>query len=88
MSQNANNDQARAIFLAQNIAKVDEITRRADIIELVTILRRMTVFDQLNLVEKVQDPQALRYLGSAGLQRDARAAMINKLQSLAALGIK
>lgn len=88
MAANANSDQARAIFLAQNIAKVDEITRRADIIELVTILRRMTIFDQLALVEKIQDPQALKYLGSAGLQKQARAEMINKLQRLAALGIK
>jgi len=88
MSANLNADQLRAITLAQGLASVDIDTRRADIIELVTILKRLDVFQQMALVAAINIPQALKYLGSAGLQQQARADMINKLQKLAAVGIK
>ena len=88
MASNLNADQQRAMILANGLANTDINTRRADIIELVTILKRLDVFQQMDLVTAVNNPQALRYLGSAGLQQQARANMINKLQSLAAIGIK
>ncbi len=88
MATNLNGDQQRLIQLATSIAQQSIEVRRADIIEMVTIIRRLTFVEQFAVVDAVNDPQALRYLGSAGLQKNARARMITKLQELAAIGIK
>lgn len=81
-------DQQRLIKLATEIAKQDIIVRRADITEMVSIIRRLQPIDQRKVIEQINDPQALRYLSTAGISQDARARLHQKLQELAALGIK
>ncbi len=81
-------DQQRLIQLATNIANADILTRRVDITEMVNIIHRITQIELRPVVEAVNNPTALRYLITAGLPQDVRARAINKLQELAAIGIK
>ena len=88
MAQPLNSDQQRLVLLATTIANQPLDVRRADIVEMVTIIKRLTQDQQIAVINSIIVPQALRYLSTAGISGLARTTLLNKLIDLGAKGIK
>ena len=75
-------NQNRLKFLAENISLQDKVTRQNTLIEMTKINQQLTEQQQIDVIQSINMPPAIRFLSASGIRGDARTVLFARMAVL------
>jgi hypothetical protein len=75
-------NQNRLKFLAENIVSQDKITRQNTLIEMTKINQQLSEAQQIDVIQSINMPPAIKFLSASGIRGDARIVLFARMAAL------